>query len=59
MVRRQFLEQVAAVAAGEDPVGVTFDENEAVQSVIAGNYLVGPGDGREDVPLARSLARFE
>ncbi|MEM9130895.1 MAG: Rieske 2Fe-2S domain-containing protein [Actinomycetota bacterium] len=56
MVRRQFVEQVEAVAAGADPAGVTFDEGAAVQSVIAGNYLVGPDDPLDDVPLAASLA---
>jgi phenylpropionate dioxygenase-like ring-hydroxylating dioxygenase large terminal subunit len=41
MVRRQFLEQVAVVAAGGDPVGVTFDPSASPVSLIAGNYIVG------------------
>ena len=33
MVRRQFTEQVRRVAEGLDPVGVSFDENAALQTV--------------------------
>lgn len=40
MVRRQFKQQVQAVADGGDPVGVTFDEACAVLSVSAGNYVL-------------------
>ena len=51
MVRRQFVEQVRRVAAGEDPVGVSFDESEAVETVIAGNYIIGPDTDRSTIPL--------
>ena len=44
MVRRQFLEQVRVVAAGGDPVGVSFDPDEAPVSLRAGNYVMTPGD---------------
>lgn len=57
MVRRQFKEQVRLVAAGDDPVGVTFDESEALQTVVAGNYVVGPDTDRSTIPLAESLDR--
>ena len=39
MVRRQFREQVGVVARGGDPIGVTFDPNDALVNLIAGNYL--------------------
>ena len=55
MVRRQFVEQVRRVADGHDPVGVSFDEAEAVQSVIAGNYIVGPDTDLSTVPMAESI----
>jgi nitrite reductase/ring-hydroxylating ferredoxin subunit len=51
MVRRQFKEQVQRVADGLDPVGVTFDESDAPQTVVAGNYIVGPDTDPADVPL--------
>lgn len=57
MVRRQFKEQVRRVAEGLDPVGVHFDEAHALQSVIAGNYIVGPGTDLSTIPLAESLGR--
>ena len=44
MVRRQFLEQVAVVAEGGDPVGVSFDPDEPLVPLRAGNYVVKPGD---------------
>jgi len=56
MVRRQFREQVRRVAEGLDPVGVGFDPAAAVQTVIAGNYIVGPGTDLADVPFASTLA---
>lgn len=56
MVRRQFKEQVRAVAAGDDPVGVTFDDAEALQRVIAGNYIVGPDTDPSTIPLAETLS---
>jgi phenylpropionate dioxygenase-like ring-hydroxylating dioxygenase large terminal subunit len=39
MVRRQFREQIAVVAAGGDPVNVSFDEADALVRLDAGNYL--------------------
>ena len=56
MVRRQFKEQVAVVAAGGDPIGVWFDEAEAAPPVVAGNYVVGPDTDLDDIPLAETLA---
>ena len=44
MVRRQFLEQVKIVAEGGDPVGVSFEPDEAPVALRAGNYVVEPGD---------------
>jgi nitrite reductase/ring-hydroxylating ferredoxin subunit len=55
MVRRQFKEQVARVAAGQDPVGVHFDESAALQQVVAGNYVVGPDTDLDAVPLSETL----
>jgi hypothetical protein len=55
MVRRQFKEQVARVAAGLDPVGVHFDESAALQRVVAGNYVVGPDTDLDEIPLAETL----
>ena len=44
MVRRQFKEQVAIVAAGGDPIGVWFEKEEVdaprIVEVIAGNYII-------------------
>ena len=40
MVRRQFKQQVRIVADGGDPVGVVFDEQAALCSVEAGNYML-------------------
>ena len=42
MVRRQFKQQVRVVAEGGDPAGVAFDEADALVSVSAGNYVLGP-----------------
>ncbi|MFN3215508.1 MAG: Rieske 2Fe-2S domain-containing protein, partial [Acidimicrobiales bacterium] len=56
MVRRQFKEQVRIVADGGDPVGVSFDPADAVVSVIAGNYIVGPDTDLSTVPLSETLA---
>jgi phenylpropionate dioxygenase-like ring-hydroxylating dioxygenase large terminal subunit len=39
MLRRFFQRQLDAVAAGRDPVGVVFDESEALVDFEAGNYL--------------------
>jgi hypothetical protein len=57
MVRRQFKEQVRRVADGLDPVGVDFDEDRALQTVIAGNYIVGPDSDLGTIPLAETLDR--
>jgi hypothetical protein len=46
---------VRRVADGHDPVGVVFDEAHAVQTVIAGNYIVGPDTDLSTVPLAETL----
>jgi hypothetical protein len=40
LVRRQFIEQVDVVAGGGDPVGVCFDEAEALVHLSAGNFIV-------------------
>lgn len=40
LVRRQFLDQVAVVEAGGDPVGVSFEPDAPPVSLIAGNYIV-------------------
>jgi hypothetical protein len=56
MVRRHFKQQVRAVAAGEHPVGVAFDEAEALHSVIAGTYIVGPDTDLATIPLSHTLA---
>jgi len=39
MLRRFFQRQLDAVAAGRDPVGVAFDESQAMVDFEAGNYL--------------------
>jgi nitrite reductase/ring-hydroxylating ferredoxin subunit len=39
MLRRFFQRQLDAVAAGSDPVGVVFDESQALVDFEAGNYL--------------------
>ena len=57
MVRRQFKEQLRRVAEGADPVGVTFDESAALQTVVAGNYIVGPNTDLASIPLAETLTR--
>ena len=55
MVRRQFKEQVRIVADGGDPVGVTFDEADAVQHLIAGNYIIGADTDLSTIPLAGTI----
>ena len=55
MVRRQFKDQVEVVAAGGDPVGVSFDEAGASVSVIAGNYIIDDSTNLEQIPLAETL----
>lgn len=59
LVRRQFVEQVRVVADGGDPVGTVFDEADAIQTVSAGNYLVGPDTPVDEVPFADSLEHFK
>lgn len=56
MVRRQFKEQVRIVAEGGDPVGVTFDESEALVPVVAGNYIIGPDTDLAEIPMAETLS---
>jgi nitrite reductase/ring-hydroxylating ferredoxin subunit len=53
MVRRQFKEQVQIVADGGDPVGVSF--TDGVESVIAGNYIIGSDTDLDTIPLAETL----
>lgn len=55
MIRRQFRDQVRIVAEGGDPVGVSFDEADALRSVIAGNYIIGADTDLDAVPLSDSL----
>ncbi len=50
-VRRQFKEQLQLVANGGDPVGVSFDPDDAVVSVIAGNYLIATDTDLGTIPL--------
>jgi nitrite reductase/ring-hydroxylating ferredoxin subunit len=42
LVRRQFKEQVDVVAAGGDPVGVSFDPDQPPIALLAGNYVIDP-----------------
>jgi phenylpropionate dioxygenase-like ring-hydroxylating dioxygenase large terminal subunit len=39
MLRRMFQRQLDAVAAGRDPIGVAFDESQALVDFEAGNFL--------------------
>jgi phenylpropionate dioxygenase-like ring-hydroxylating dioxygenase large terminal subunit len=39
MLRRMFQRQLDAVAAGRDPIGVAFDESQAMVDFEAGNFL--------------------
>ena len=55
MVRRQFKEQVRRVAAGDDPVGVEFDESRELQQIIAGNYIIGSETDLSTIPLADTI----
>ncbi|MEO6652960.1 MAG: Rieske 2Fe-2S domain-containing protein [Ilumatobacteraceae bacterium] len=55
MVRRQYKEQVRRVVDGLDPVGVSFDPSNALQTVVAGNYIVGAGTDRSTIPLVETL----
>lgn len=44
LVRRQFKDQLEVIAAGGDPIGVWFEEEEAdaprIVEVVAGNYII-------------------
>jgi nitrite reductase/ring-hydroxylating ferredoxin subunit len=40
LVRRQFKEQIDVVAAGGDPVGVSFDPDGSPIDLVAGNYVI-------------------
>ncbi len=60
LVRRQFREQVRVVAAGGDPVGVSFDDADALQTLIGGNYIderrtesASPSTSSQDVGVVR------
>jgi hypothetical protein len=55
LVRRQFKEQVGIVAAGGDPVGVSFDPGAPPIELTAGNYVVGPDTDRATIPAAETL----
>lgn len=55
MVRRLFKEQVEVVAAGGDPVGVSFGGDGELVPVVAGNYIVGPDTDLDTIPLTESL----
>ena len=50
MFRRRLAEQIEAVRAGRDPLGVTFDPAHALVRVEAGNFLGTPM--RESIALA-------
>jgi hypothetical protein len=39
MIRRMLSEQLEAMAAGRDPVGVAFDPNAAPVQFEAGNFI--------------------
>ena len=43
MVRRLWKDQLDVVAAGGDPVGVSYDESDALVEVVAGNYVLADG----------------
>jgi nitrite reductase/ring-hydroxylating ferredoxin subunit len=46
MLRRLLLRQIRAVAAGEDPIGVTFDPDKSLVTIPSGNFYaddVAPG----------------
>ena len=53
MVRRALKQQVDAVAAGGDPMGVAFDVNAGIVRTEAGNYLIA--DGTETRARSRSM----
>ncbi len=62
MVRRQFIEQVQAVAEGRDPLGVTLASSTDASSaslrsetILAGNYIVTPTTDLSQIPLADTL----
>ncbi len=43
MVRRLWKDQLDVVAAGGDPVGVSFDESAGAVELMAGNYVLAEG----------------
>ncbi len=55
LVRRQFKDQVRAVAEGRDPAGVSFDPDASPIDLLAGNYIVGPDTDRSTIPLAETV----
>jgi len=54
IVRRQFKEQVQAVVDGSDPIGVSFQDQPS-RTIIAGNYVIGPGTARTAILLIETL----
>ena len=39
MIRRMLSDQLAAVEAGRDPIGITFDPEAALVEFEAGNFI--------------------
>jgi hypothetical protein len=54
MVRRQYKEQIRIVAAGGDPMGVTFADAAPVE-LVAGNYVIDDDTDLSVVPIAETL----
>ena len=54
MVRRQYKEQIRIVAAGGDPMGVTFADAAPVE-LVAGNYVIDGDTDFSVVPIAETL----
>jgi phenylpropionate dioxygenase-like ring-hydroxylating dioxygenase large terminal subunit len=50
MLRRVLAQQVERVRAGEDPMGVGFDESAALVKLQAGNFLEAPNSGSPQTP---------
>ena len=54
MVRRQYKEQIRIVAAGGNPIGVTFAGAAPVE-LVAGNYVIDDDTDLSVVPIAGTL----
>ena len=54
MVRRHYKEQIRIVAAGGDPMGVTFADAAPVE-LVAGNYVIDDDTDLSVVPIAETL----